>query len=302
MRDKLEAWRVESLNRLAQEEKAKTMMQLQAIVTWLRVDDSDQLLILDGISNEGARHPGTCSWILKHKLLKSWLRHDLDLELLWLQGSPGTGKSIIAGQLLGFLRASQQSKVISHFCTYTHDSSTQYEEILKSLLLQMIRMDDDITAHVFEEYVAAKKAASIPLLEQLLTTVTITFVEGLIQGQALHVLIDGVDEIESSKARRVVRLLDNVMRDSLARGAVCKVLLISRPTPVLEALLRKRSTLHMSEEKESSLAAIRLYSQQRLDADSSMFAQLGLGTGDLIDLSNKISLKADGKIDTFRVG
>lgn len=60
-RQKLESWKEDSLAKLDQYYKEQNVKQLQAILTWLRLDDSEQLIVFEKISMEGSKHPGTVS-------------------------------------------------------------------------------------------------------------------------------------------------------------------------------------------------------------------------------------------------
>ncbi|KXX82673.1 Chaperone protein DnaK [Madurella mycetomatis] len=122
-REELQSWRAKSLERLAQEQKEQTARQMQGVVTWLRFNDSGQIVLFDSLAKVGEKYPGTTGWVLKSPQTASWLRPTADCPFLWLQGGPGTGKSVIAAQLLSFLGASKYSLVIRHFCSYTNGAS-----------------------------------------------------------------------------------------------------------------------------------------------------------------------------------
>src|SRR5207244_3910913 len=119
-------------------------------------NETDQVLIFDKIYSDGSKYPGTCSWVVQHHQISKWIRNEIESSYLWLQGTPGAGKTVISGQLISFLKR-LDAIVISHFCTYSFASSTNYEEILKSLLFQLLRLDGDLVAHVFGEFVLENK-------------------------------------------------------------------------------------------------------------------------------------------------
>lgn len=64
MRQDLRTWKEEQLEQVTRTEEEQTAKQYQAIMAWLRMDDSDQLAIFDAISAEGTKYPGTCEWPL----------------------------------------------------------------------------------------------------------------------------------------------------------------------------------------------------------------------------------------------
>ncbi|EEU35842.1 uncharacterized protein NECHADRAFT_20921, partial [Fusarium vanettenii 77-13-4] len=169
MREEIRAWRKESQSQLSREETEQSAKQFEAIASWLKTNESDQLAIFDSISLEVAEHQGTCGWILKNPKISSWLQNKPNTPALWLQGPAGTGKSVLCTQLVNFMKASNMF-VVHHFCTYRYVSSTAYEQILKSFILQLVREDGDLIAHVYEAYVLEKKSPTTTALEQLFHT------------------------------------------------------------------------------------------------------------------------------------
>ena len=136
MREKIQAWKEKSMIKMEQDEKDKQGREFEAILTWLKIDGSEQNTILESVSAERHLYPGTSTWLLKNDKVKTWLRKSTEMPILWLHGNPGTGKSVLSAELIHWLQSSNAS-VIHHFCTYTYVSSTKYEGILRSLLLQL---------------------------------------------------------------------------------------------------------------------------------------------------------------------
>ncbi|KAF3914315.1 hypothetical protein AA313_de0201686 [Arthrobotrys entomopaga] len=294
-RQNLEALRPESLARIAREEQEQSARQLRAIVTWLKLDDTDQAVIFDKFSNEGAAYDGTCSWILKNIIISSWLRTQLDTHFVWLRGSPGSGKSVLAAQLANFLRKSMQNPlVVTHFCSCTHASSTQYDNILRRVIFQLLHCSDDLIEHIWREYVVGKKAASVPLLEQLLLLAANTVLGAPGQTHAIHIVLDGIEDLGLDTQRRLMNITAKVFSGTRANGGIYKILFSSRNTPLLEKLLGRKSIVTLTDEKAYLEEAIAIYASGRLKANGHRWLQLGLQESDLADISRKIALKADG--------
>ncbi|KAF4437906.1 NACHT domain-containing protein [Fusarium austroafricanum] len=169
MRDDIRKWREESEKNVHHQEIEETTKQFESIVSWLKVNEPDQLAIFDSISLETAELEGTCAWILQNPKIRSWVNNKPDTPTLWLQGSAGTGKSVLCTQLVNFLKGSKF--VIYHFCTYLYASSTMYEQILRSFILQLLRKDNDLVAHVYKSCVMERKSPSVAMLEQLIQTI-----------------------------------------------------------------------------------------------------------------------------------
>ncbi|KAH7360362.1 NACHT domain protein [Rhexocercosporidium sp. MPI-PUGE-AT-0058] len=294
-RDKLEAWRQDALAKLACDEEEQTAGYLQNISTWLKLDDTDQTSIIDKFSTEGTKYPETCGWVLKNGTMASWLKPQPDSPFLWLQGNPGTGKSTIVGKLTTFLRASLPTPlVVTHYCTSSYPVSTQYDKMLRSLLFQLIHANDDLIAHIYWEYVVRKRMASVTALEKLIVTVVTALLGEPGQKLPIYVLLDGLDEVEAEKQCQVITLMRRVSSEAKARGAVLKILVSCRTSPLLEKFLRKQSMLSLSDEKRALEEAICTYSTHRLTADSHRLSQLGLRGFDLTEMGRNIARKADG--------
>src|SRR6266487_4328073 len=59
----------------------------------------------DLITVEDARMPGTCEWFSARKSYMRWRNFALDAPcVLWVNGKPAAGKSVLAGHIIGQLR------------------------------------------------------------------------------------------------------------------------------------------------------------------------------------------------------
>lgn len=290
----LEAWRQESLSRLAREDKEYSAKQLQELATWLKVDVTDQISILNRIVSEGSKYPGTCSWVLSNTNVSSWLKSKPETPFLVLHGNPGSGKSVISGQLFNFLNASKISLRITHFCTYTYANSLQYDFIIRSLVFQLVRRNDDLIAHVHQEHVIGKAIPNISVFEKILLEAATALTSEPGQDQTVHVILDGLDEVEADTQRRLVTLLSKVSNRARSNGSIFKVLISCRMSSLLQQLLRRWALVSLSDEKRSLHDAISTYSKHRLDAMSGQLAELQIFRENVRELAQKIATKADG--------
>ncbi|KAL7916576.1 chromatin remodelling complex Rsc7/Swp82 subunit domain-containing protein [Trichoderma velutinum] len=294
MRQDIRRWREESLEQVSKLDGEAATKQYQSIVSWLNMDESDQLAIFESTSTEGRKHPGTCSWVLKNRKISSWLQSKLDTPVLWLQGTPGSGKSVISTQLVSFMQSSNMF-VIHHFCTYLYASSTTYEQILRSLFMQLLRKDADLVAHVYEEFVLGKKSPTISALERLLQVLFKSISNEPSKAEYVWVILDGLDECELEKQVRVVSLMNQITSDRSSSGnTTCKVLISSRTSSTLSNCLRKKQTISLTDEKICLEEAIRQYASQRLQSLGRKFHQLNISPGEVDNIEREIAKKADG--------
>lgn len=144
MREKLEDWRQQEIIKFKKEEEEQTSTEFHAILNVLRVDETHQIKVFDSLVAEADQNPGSCSWILQQPKIQSWARCEQDTRFVVLHGFVGSGKSVLATQIGTFLRSSKHSLVASHFCTYLYPESTDYSCILRSLMIQIVRLDPEL--------------------------------------------------------------------------------------------------------------------------------------------------------------
>ncbi|KAH8890574.1 hypothetical protein GQ53DRAFT_794643 [Thozetella sp. PMI_491] len=290
----IRTWREEQLEIVSRFEEEQAANQYQSIMSWLKIDESDQLAIFDLAAAEGLKHPGTCSWILKHPKMTTWLQRKQDLPFLRLEGSAGCGKSVLSSQLVNFIKTT--SFVMHHFCSYAHASSTKYEDILKSLLLQLLRRDGDLCAHVYKRCILEKQAATRSALDQLLRTAFASMSNDPSKPEYIWIVFDGLEQCTNDTQARVMSLMEQISstKSSSTGETICKVLVSSRSMPAFSSRSRKRQVVSLADEKEHLHAAIGLYSSQRLHSLLQKLSQLSIGPGDLEEIARGITTKADG--------
>ena len=296
MRLEIRTWREESLEQVKLNEERQAAKDLRSILSWLKVDETEQIQIFETISEEGTKFPGTCSWLLKNEKIKSWLQKRPESPFLWLQGNPGCGKSVIAAKLVDFLQASK-SPIIHHFCTYTYDSSTKYDGILRSIVQQLLRKSGELAAHVYQECIVGKKPPTTANLERLIETLVIALSDEPRETQYMWIIIDGINECEAARQSRLINLMNQISSiSSSTGGAVCKVLLTTRPSSTISKYFRKDHVIFLSDETSPLQSAIRMYVSQRLRSLHDRFRQLELETDEIEEIELLVSKKAGGEL------
>lgn len=274
------------------DEKYQQEKDFQAVLAWLKVDGSEQVTLLDSVSVDKVAYPGTCDWLLQHETIKSWLRKTPETPLVWLYGNPGTGKSAISAELVNWLQSSSAA-VVYHFCAYTYTCSTQYQGIVRSLLVQVLRNDGDLVSHVYQEYVLKRKPATISALVKLLQTAILAWSHESRQQQYLWILFDAFNECESSKQQQLASLL-NQLSSLSSNQTVVKILITTRKLPVMTRRLRKNQVLSLSDEEGSLTSAIRIYASCRLKFMESRLRQIELEEKEIAEIKNLVAEKAHG--------
>jgi KaiC/GvpD/RAD55 family RecA-like ATPase len=163
------------------------------------------------------RLAGTCDWILATIQLQTWLGDDDSKErekFLWINGGPGTGKSVLSARIISHLAEELQIPTVYSFAASSTDAHNDPFDILRSWIAQLANMGRecmDIVQDVWES--AASHTASItevvPLFPLVISAVpTCAFV------------IDGLDEFwasEDDKRQEFLHYLHDVLWDKPSR-------------------------------------------------------------------------------------
>ncbi|KAK8026415.1 NACHT domain protein [Apiospora marii] len=285
----------ENTEKLQRSEEEQGIKQYNSIVAWLKIDESDQLTIFDMHLEESTRYNAdTCGWVLSNPKMQLSLQRQPSIPLLWVQGAAGTGKSVLSSAIVNYMK-SAGSLVISHFCNYAYPSSIKYDLILRSLLLQLVREDADLVAHVYENYILAKKVAGALLMERLLQFLLSNISKAPQQTSYVWIILDGVDECDLVTQNKLFRLINQVTSRNFGPDAmIVKALVFCRFSADASAKLSKKQSISLAEEKEHMDLAIRNYTRERLKGLSDKFEVMHLTDADIQELEDAITEKADG--------
>ena len=152
--------------------------------------------------------------------------------MLVLISGPRAGKTFLAACIIDETRSrtSLGSRVIFSFLDHSHRDKTSALSVLHSLLFQLARDDSalqDVLCEVSRETLSSDPTAATDILIKLLAC-----------SGRVHIIIDGLDEIDEIER---VRLLQEMLRVSNSCEET-RILISSRAEHDLETLLKPVST------------------------------------------------------------
>ncbi|KAK2729879.1 nacht domain protein [Colletotrichum kahawae] len=225
MRENVEALRREAAEQVDRQERERTAKHLLDIVGWLKIDDNQQARISDMVTAELQKYPQTRDWILDQKRISTWMKCSMESTFLVLQGRPGTGKSALATRIATFLRSSGRSMVVSYICTYSQGTSTDYDQVIRSILLQLIQHNSDLIAYIYKEFILNQRGVKAQVIESLILEVIGAVSDNPSQTTYVHVIVDGLDECDKENQPKVISILERMVSKAFAvTSAVCMFL------------------------------------------------------------------------------
>ncbi|KAL7897605.1 hypothetical protein HDV64DRAFT_285923 [Trichoderma sp. TUCIM 5745] len=294
MREKLEAWRQQEAIKIKRKEEEQTSFEFQAVLNFLRIDETHQAKIFDKLTAEANQNPGSGHWILQQPKIRSWAKPSCEAQFVVLHGSVGVGKSILATQIGTFLRSSN-NLLATHYCTYVYPESTEYNHIMVSLMIQIMRLDPELITFSYNWFLVEKKSPNRPVFDDLLRLLVETLGTSTSQSKALYIIIDGLNECDANTAANVAKTLGKLIAaPSSSESAIIKVLLCTQMTPAIDKAVKRRHQISLSNEKVNLNRAIQDYTFRRISEMQPQRSQFRITDNDVTTLASQITQKADG--------
>jgi hypothetical protein len=205
--------------------------------------------------------PGTLRWFLREKQFLSWKDSD-ESSILWIRGSAGQGKTVLAKFLLDHLeRATPDSgskPTVIYFFFYDQDQNLRtvdsaLRSLIKQLILhrrglafQAISEKFDIESPVIPEYILWR------VLDELLRTPIFG---------TIYCVFDALDECrDDSPTPRLPEFFSKLIKSSSISkptNVAIKALMISRPKVELSRVLEQHPFIHLKANPQDLEAFIR---------------------------------------------
>ncbi|CAG7554635.1 unnamed protein product [Fusarium equiseti] len=93
----------------------------------------------------------SCRWILENEEYRQWLTGSED-TLLWINGDPGKGKTILLAGIITEIEKSSPKSVLYFFCQATEPRLRTATNVLRGLLWSLVRTRPQMIHHVRKEY------------------------------------------------------------------------------------------------------------------------------------------------------
>ena len=191
-------------------------------------------------SAKGDRVPGTCEWVLTQDQYGTWKVED-GLQLLWLSGGPGIGKTMLSSflveELVHLAERSSQITLAYYFCDNKDERRRTATAILRGLLLQLLRQRPMLFKHIQAEFDTSR--------DNLFTNFYALWriFVGIVQDHGVgevYCLVDALDECEKESRQLLLKSLSKLFGPYQNRKTSVKFIVTSRPesdiTEILSAI------------------------------------------------------------------
>lgn len=167
---------------------------------------------------KGSMLRGSAAWLQDESLFQYWIDHQV--PVLWVFGGPGAGKSMLACWLITHLVSqynstsdlSGETSVGYFFVKENREELRTPSSIFRTLAWQLQEHDEAFRKHAV---VACKSSSSIARVQDLWENLFLKFFQGDLpsaQGHRTILIIDGLDEADSSARQDVLRLMKEYVK------------------------------------------------------------------------------------------
>ena len=220
---------------------------------------------------------GTTHWIWSNPSYAKW--ESTPSGILWIQGKPGSGKSVLAKSIQNHLSKSEDSSIVSisartivgAWYYSTRHALCAHPMMLQSLLLQVLEQDRSLYSHVQdfvpdgEEWLRRKKfhGSQGKILQKILLSISTS--EG--NNRQIYCVVDGLDESDygdedlGSRAE-TLRFFNQLVKSPSRFKLIC----LSRPSLDIGKSLRRAHLIILQEVNLSDI-------EQLVDAGLSAITQ-----------------------------
>jgi tetratricopeptide (TPR) repeat protein len=151
------------------------------------------------------RHlPGTCSWLLQSEKYQQW-REAQDAKksnFLWIQGKPGSGKSVLAAQIIRDLESLPDSVVTYVFCKSGEENKSNLDDILRNIIHQVLCTTSPYK-QALHQYIRNVRLSAKTLHAQDIGQLWRLLQQIVEQGFQLCCVIDGLDECNGTAEEQI---------------------------------------------------------------------------------------------------
>jgi hypothetical protein len=156
------------------------------------------------------RIQGSCEWIISEPKYALWLQRG-GPQLLWLQGGPGIGKTMLSLYLVEeFTKLSQKSSAVTlayYFCDAKDERRKTATSILRVLLIQLLRQRPALFKHIKSDFKTMKDALVTDF--HALWRILLAMIKDSAAGQ-VYFLVDALDECEAESRGKLFSELQNL--------------------------------------------------------------------------------------------
>ncbi|KAJ5768868.1 hypothetical protein N7520_003427, partial [Penicillium odoratum] len=197
----------EQAARLIEEDRFEVLMQNEdlersrVVFNWLKSPqmDTDQY----NFTKVRADYPDSGKWLLDNQSFKEWFDPSYPKipPLLWVNGIPGSGKTILASFVVEEARKlATKPTVLFFYCKHDDPEHDNFLALARGILAQILHQDKDLLLYFYQERCNSKEAV-LAVPDQVRRLLTFAFQNC----KNAYIILDGLDECKRDDRKDIVQ-------------------------------------------------------------------------------------------------
>ncbi|KAI9683271.1 MAG: hypothetical protein M1822_006136 [Bathelium mastoideum] len=206
--------------------------------------------------------PNAGSWLLEHPRFQQWFSPDYcTAPLLWLNGIPGAGKTILASVVVDAVREISDVTLAFFYCKHSDPTRNSFITVARSILAQTLDQDPRLLSY-FHEMASTTDSAvlsSVAIAKRMLET-------SFNSCGKIYVIIDGLDECERGERKNISTWLQGIIQELPTEEMnSLRCLIISQDDATTRKDLKDFSAIKMTTENHEDLRRFTAEWQKRIE-------------------------------------
>ncbi|CAI6332799.1 unnamed protein product [Periconia digitata] len=149
-----------------------------------------------------ARHPCTGDWLFRDPRFQKWFDFDYCIDpILWLNGIPGAGKTILASTIIEHSHRLPQAKICFFYCRSTDVDHHAFVRIARAMLSQLMVNNNQLTQLLYDH--VTKSSEAMLSSESAAQSLLQTAFNSCDKSQKIYIIIDGLDECNRDERKMI---------------------------------------------------------------------------------------------------
>ncbi len=177
------------------------------------------------------------------------LRYDLEIPTSSCMPTLETGKSVLCARLTQHLQDATEMPTMYFFCSRYITSKTLRSEVFRTLISQLLRLNPDLSLHIYDNFIQKGRAPSIVQLRSLLKHLLLSF-------PSSRIVIDGLDKCDEADQKFI--MVELFKMTALAETS-CKLFLSCRTNVSAPRAMKKMPVVCLSADRSFLNTDIKTY-------------------------------------------
>ncbi|XPS93405.1 hypothetical protein M3J09_002762 [Ascochyta lentis] len=235
------------------------------------------------------RHGTSGQWLFQDIRFQKWFDFEYCTDpVLWLNGIPGAGKTILASTIIENSCKLPQAKVCFFYCRSTDDEHHAFVRVARAMLSQLMAGNDLLMQYLYD--FATRSGEAMLSSETAAQNLLDTALKSCDKDQKVYVIVDGLDECNREERKVITTWFKNQIHNVLTRDlGLLRCLFVSQDDGYARKDLSDCSSIKLT--SEDTRSDIKAFCDAWQDLIAERFKPFDLKT---YNISNMVATKSQG--------